>query len=115
MSTLNVGWALSKGNDFPVSVTLSSDHGAVITGRTVTAAIAAAQGGAPIVTPAATITLTEDTASPATARRYSSAFDASVVGGLLDLALAEYWLSVQVEGDALVWERVLVIPYRRAS
>lgn len=116
MSTTRSGYTLSRGNDFPVTVTLSSEHGAVITGRTVTAHLATTLGGAAAGSPTTSaITLTEDTTTPATARVYRGTIDAPVVESVIDLAAAEYWLSVDVDGDALVWERLQVVEYRRAG
>lgn len=111
-------WALSKGNDFPIRITLTSEHGETVTGLTVSAAFreGANPGGAVITSPVTTVSLTEDSGTPATARVYKGTLNASVVDELITAAEAagryHYWLAVVITDDLLVWRRVPVIPHR---
>jgi hypothetical protein len=115
MSCTTETYALSLGNDLPVSVTLTTKHGATLTGRTVTAYLALTEGGLAVTDPVTTVTLTEVTTTPATARVYRGTIDAAVVDAVIALAPSAAWLAISVAGDLLVWERVPVVRHRRAT
>jgi hypothetical protein len=108
-------YALSEGNDLPVTTTLRTSHGTTLTGRGLTAFLARTEGDDPITTPVTTITLVEDTNLPATARVYRGTIDAAIVDAVIALGQSSYWLAIEDPGDLLIWERVPVVRHRRAA
>lgn len=111
-------WALHKGNDFPIRLTLTSDHGDVVTGLPVSVYFADGPypGGTPITTPATAVDLDEDTSTPTDARDYEGSLDAEIVDQLVEAALtagrAHCWLAVKIPGDLLAWRQIPVAKHR---
>lgn len=105
--------ALSLGNDFPIRSTVQSEHGETVTGLTLQGYFALTEGGDAITSPVTTVSLTEDTSTPATARVYYGTLDQVVVDQLVDLGKPALWLAIEGPGDTLVWKRIPVIRHRR--
>lgn len=105
-------YALSLGNDLPIRITVTSEHGETVTGLSPTFYFAAVKGGTAIADPDASGDLDEDTGSSATARVYEGTVDAAIVDGLVALGHAALWLAIEITGDLLVWRRVRVVKHR---
>lgn len=105
-------WALSRGNDLPVDVSVSSRRGEDVSGLTFGGYIAEREGGAEITTPATAFVLTEGADSTATLGAYRAVVDAPIVNALIDMGAPGFWVAWTIPGDLLIWRYAPVVEHR---
>jgi hypothetical protein len=102
---------MSRGKATPITVYLSSEHGEVVTGLTATGYVATEKGGAKITSPDTDFTLTEDTSTSATRRRYKGVVTSTVGDALIDTGASSFWVAIVVAGVVMDWLQVRVIEH----